>query len=210
MNFDKEIKLIRSALALTLPGEDAQYLMAPKERKSKEIYLLENTAPRLSGVLILLFPDKNGETQTMFIQRPVNESVHSGQIAFPGGKLEESDADLGATALRETHEEIGVLPHSIELIGPLSTLYIPASNFLVNPFVGMVDFTPEFTPNPDEVKALLPATLNEILNFKVDHMFFKTSYGNLNAPYYKFNEHNMWGATAMIVSEFREVIRRKM
>jgi len=210
MNFSSIIKLIQNALKLPLPGEEAQYLMAPRERKSKEQYLQENTDPRLSSVLILLYPDKTGETKTMFIQRPVNESVHSGQIAFPGGKLEESDADLGAAALRETHEEIGIPTKSIELLGPLSTLYIPASNFLVNPFVGMVDFTPEFDPNPDEVKALLPASLNEILNFKTEHMFFKTSYGNLNAPYYKFQEHYMWGATAMIVSEFREVIGKTM
>ncbi len=210
MQFSSNIKKIKSALSLPLPGEEAQYLMAPKERKSKALYLQENTNPRLSSVLILLYPDKKGETQTMFIQRPLNESVHSGQIAFPGGKLEEDDADLGAAALRETHEEIGVVPDSIELLGPLSTLYIPASNFLVNPFVGMVNFTPEFMPNPDEVKALLPASINEILNFKADQMFFKTSYGNLIAPYYKFNDHNMWGATAMIVSEFREVIRQKM
>lgn len=208
MQFSINISAIQKMLKHPLPGEEAQYLLAPKERKSKLEYLTENINPKLSSVLILLYPGEKGELKTVFIQRPINKSVHSGQIAFPGGKFDETDMDLSATALRETNEEIGVNPFDIEVIGTLSELYIPASNFLVHPFVGKLEFTPEFIPNPEEVKSILPATIEEILAFETGHMPFKTAYGNLIAPYFKFQEHAMWGATAMIVSEFREIMKR--
>jgi len=209
MQFEEHIQKIKNSLLKPLPGEPAQYLMAPGERKSKSVYLSDHVNYRSSSVLILLYPDKSGQPSTLLIQRPGNQGVHSGQIAFPGGKIEAGETSEGA-ALREANEEVGVSPEQISIIGELTSLYIPVSNFLVHPFIGTSTVTPEFIPSPDEVQALLPATIGQLLLMPVGEMPFKTSYGSLNAPYFDFQGKPIWGATAMIISEFRELIQRKI
>jgi len=158
--------------------------------------------------MILLYPDVNGILSTVFIERPVNESVHSGQIAFPGGKIESSDENPQAAALRETEEEIGVPSSAVECIGRLSKLFIPASKFLVIPHVGLVPHTPHFLPNPDEVKSIIQVTVSELVSIIPGKKVFPTSYGNLEAPYFDIQGHAVWGATAMMLSEFREILRQ--
>ena len=207
MNFDKKVELIRAVLKLPLPGEEAQFLMAPKDRKSKEENLKTYRDYRLSSVMMLLYPDTKGELCTLFIERPVNETVHSGQLAFPGGKAEPEDATIAQTALRETEEEIGIPADSIEILGELTTVFIPASNFLVHPHIGLLHTTPVFNPNPDEVKSIIPTPLDYILNLKTGITEFNTSYGKLNAPYFSIYGHTLWGATAMMVSEFKVLMK---
>ncbi|HEX5001492.1 MAG TPA: CoA pyrophosphatase [Bacteroidia bacterium] len=209
MQFEKHIQLIKHSLELPLPGEPAQYLMAPGERKSKSTYLSEQESYRSSSVLILLFPDKAGQLSTLLIRRPGNQGIHSGQIAFPGGKIEAGESRSGA-ALREANEEVGIVPEQVSIIGELTSLYIPVSNFLVHPFIGTSNFTPKFIPSQDEVEALVPATIEQLLMMPVGEMPFKTSYGNLKAPYFDLEGKVIWGATAMIISEFREIVKRKI
>jgi len=207
MQYVEGIAKIRRALKAPLPGILAQHLMAPRMRKTTDELLLENPDHRLSSVMILLYPDEKGLLSTVFIERPVNESVHSGQIAFPGGKIETSDENPKAAALRETEEEIGVPSSAVECIGLLSQLFIPASKFLVIPHVGIITQTPLFIPNPDEVKSILRVAVSELVAIVPDKKVFPTSYGNLEAPFYNIQGHSVWGATAMMLSEFREILK---
>ena len=157
-------------------------MMAPKLRKTTPELLQERVSHRLSSVMILLYPDNNAILTTVLIERPIDNSVHSGQIAFPGGKMDEIDTNPADTALRETEEEIGVASKSIEILGTLSNLFIPASNFLVVPHIGMMASTPEFMPNASEVRSLIPTPVSHILGLQPSHKQFATSKGNLEAP----------------------------
>jgi len=206
MLFDESIDRVKSALLLPLPGEAAQHLLAPVFRKTTRELLKERPSHRMSSVMMLLYPDSNGVTHTVFIERPISSSVHSGQIAFPGGKVEEHDLNLEQTALRETEEEIGVAGDKIQVLGTLSPLFIPASNFLVQPYIGVCESEPEFIANPDEVKSIIPFSIPELLKMDSVIKTFITPYGNLQAPCFEIYSHDLWGATAMMVSEFREMI----
>ena len=156
---------------------------------------------------MLLFPGDHNELRTVLIERPTNNSIHSGQIAFPGGSVDPGDANEISTALRETEEEIGIQATSVEVIGPLSKLFIPASKFLVYPFVGSLDSKPQFRPNPAEVNSVITVSIDELLNLTPVTKAFQTSYGLLQAPCFQLGEHAVWGATAMMLSEFREVLK---
>lgn len=124
-------------------------------------------------------------------------------MGFPGGKPELSDQNLEATAVRETWEEIGVLKDHIKLLFPLTELYIPPSNFIVFPFVGFTDATPDFKLQPSEVESIIEIPLNDVLDdSKRIFSLVSTSYGpKVNVPAFNFEGHIVWGATAMILME---------
>jgi 8-oxo-dGTP pyrophosphatase MutT (NUDIX family) len=134
--------------------------------------------------------------------------VHSGQVAFPGGKKEEADSDLLVTAIRETQEEVGVLLKAESVAGALTPLYIPVSNFLVQPFVAILTGRPELQLNKNEVEAVMDFDLRAIIdpgNIREKQM--QTSSGMLLTPYYELGGVEVWGATAMIISELAEIVR---
>jgi len=162
-----------------------------------------------SSVLALFYPDSD-KVMLVFIQRPLYEGVHSGQIAFPGGQFESSDINTMQTALRETYEEIGIPPENITIIGALSQLYIPPSNFLVNPFVGYLDKKPVFFPDPNEVHEVFALNIHELMK---DDCFQNRIVSDKNytveVPCYYLNKHLIWGATSMILSELIEVINHQ-
>ena len=163
-----------------------------------------------SSVLILLYPgQKSGSLLFALIQRPEYDGVHSGQISLPGGRFEEEDGDLTRTALRESNEEIGIQPEGVEIIGSLSELYIPPSNFMVYPFIGYTNVRPEFVPDKKEVENIIETDLADLLNDKnIKTKEIKIRNGiKITAPCYEIDGNIIWGATAMILSEFREVIR---
>jgi len=200
------INRITQKLQEPLPGEVAQLKLEPLTRKAFE-FDPKNLNPKLSSVLILLFPE-NHKTKLTLIQRPQYDGVHSGQIAFPGGKKEDSDKSLLETALRETFEEIGVEPEKIKIIGKLSQLYIPPSNFLVEPFVGYTDIKPKFIADPVEVSEIIFVDLEELLNeSSFQHKEIISRNLKIKVPCYFINEKIIWGATSMILSEFLEVIK---
>ena len=150
-SFQQFVSALSERLQEPLPGRSAQELMAPRpisEKRFKED--LKNPA-RPGGVMILLYPE-NGEIFLPLMKRPVYVGAHSGQVSFPGGKVEEQDRDLTDTALRETHEEIGVPAEQVRVIGALSELFIIASNFKVHPVVGVLNSTPEIIPDQKEVE----------------------------------------------------------
>lgn len=180
--------------------------MAP--RPIDERRFSENPArpPRLGGVMVLLYPHEN-EIYIPLMKRPEYDGAHSGQISFPGGKLEEVDSDLVDTALRETHEEIGIARDQIEVIGKLSELFIIASNFKVLPTVGLLKEPPSFIPDPIEVAEVLTMPLNHLHDHsirKVKEMHFPPY--TIFSPYFEVRGEVVWGATAMMLSELSAIL----
>ena len=149
--FDEFKEKIKNELAADLPGEQAHLLMMPTARDNKLVMPSYTTSPIPSAVLILFYKDDNGSIKFPLIQRPTYNGAHSGQIGLPGGKAEFNDANLIETAIRETHEEIGVQPELVNVIGKLSKLHITVSNFVVTPVVAYMEHRPKFVLDPKEV-----------------------------------------------------------
>ncbi|HEY4799391.1 MAG TPA: CoA pyrophosphatase [Bacteroidia bacterium] len=211
--FDLFIKKIAAELKNELPGFSAQKYMAPLGRRNPNEYIKAENPPKISAVLLLLYPEvKTQSVNTVFIVRPMNESGnHAGQISFPGGGVDETDIDLAATALRETEEEIGVKKDMISLLGALTPLYIPVSNYMVHPFVGMIDERIDFKKHPAEVADIVECGISKL--FSEDSkstvlMHLKIKNREENVPCYRIDEKIIWGATAMMLSEFEEIVRR--
>lgn len=201
------IEKLKHRLTEPLPGLDAQMRMAPAIR-GREYHLPENA--RVGGVLILLYPHQN-ELYTVFMKRTEDGGTHSGQVSFPGGKVEESDSDLIHTALREAEEEVGVLMSDVEVLGRASELYIPPSNFLVHPTIGFSTQRPNFVIDPNEVAHIIEVPIrylmqNEIVGSKKVPMSAQKQL-MMEVPVYEVYGHIIWGATAMMISEFLEVLR---
>ena len=197
------------AQLLQLPGEEAQYQMAPISRKRLSDFSDQIRTARKSAVLIVLYP--NGDSiNTILIQRPNYEGVHGGQIAFPGGKFEEADQILSNTALREANEEIGINTDKIKIIGNLTDLYIAPSNFLVSPYIGFTNELNELIPNNYEVSKIIHTDLfnlnkEEIKRIKsIEH---SNGY-KIKTPYYEIEGFTVWGATAMMISELNTIVKR--
>jgi len=191
-------------LQKALPGEAAQLLMAPTFRGS----ITNQDHPVEAAVLILLYPSQ-GETKLVFMKRNEYEGPHSGQVSFPGGAWEAADGSLEQTAIRECREEIGV-QESIEILGALTPLHIPVSNFLVSPFVGWMEHTPVFFPDRSEVQYLIEVPLRELLDPALRDS--ETRYHHkrpVKAPFYRVGSDKIWGATAMMLSEFLELAARR-
>jgi 8-oxo-dGTP pyrophosphatase MutT (NUDIX family) len=183
--------------------------MSPHVRRIGKINIKKLGKPKPSGVLILLY-EVNGIIKFPLIQRPKYKGAHSGQVSFPGGKKEETDRDYMETALREAEEEIGVDPANVDIIGYLSELYIWASNFTVQPVLGFASGKPEFEADVSEVDEIIEAELNDILDKgKIKKREIKTSLGlKIDAPYFDIQGKVVWGATAMMLSELADLIRR--
>ncbi len=184
-----------------LPGEAAQQKMAPDVRISSQF----REDCRDAAVLLLFYPYKE-ETKIVFMKRNEYDGPHSGQISFPGGMREPTDADLQATALRETEEETGVQATEIEILGTLTPLHVPVSNFCVHPFVGWMDGEPDFRPDETEVQYLVCPALEEVIDRKNRKKgVFHRGTEKITTPYFDIHGEMIWGATAMILSEFMVV-----
>lgn len=193
---------LRERMEAPLPGEDAQNRMTSRGRRPVEDYLREYPNHRRSAVLLPLYPHQ-GEVYTMLIKRPAYDGVHSGQLALPGGAEEPEDGSPEQTALREAFEEVGLEAHQGQLLGPLTPLYIPPSNFLVRPFMMQLHERPEWKPSPDEVEAVLEIPLQVFLDQSIKDRR-KIAIGNgmsIDAPCYIIEGNVLWGATAMMFSE---------
>ena len=211
MRFEAFEEIISALKESKLPGEVAQIQMAPPFREALiKRQKLEAKPFRKAAVLALFYPNKYNETMLVFIVRKSYDGVHSGQIGFPGGKPEPVDDNLSQTAIRETWEEIGVSRSSIQLLKPLTELYIPPSNFNVSPFLGMTNFRPIFTLQTSEVQSIIEVPLSDILNKKNRiETSVKTSYGpTVRVPSFEFQGNIIWGATAMILMEIVELFQQ--
>ena len=209
MIYKELLDLISSKLKEPLPGKSAHLKLAPY-RKSTFDLDLDQMQPKLASTLILLY-QSDQKIKFALTQRPDYSGTHGGQISFPGGKNEVGES-LKETALRETFEEIGIPKDKIQVIGELSQVYVPPSNFLISPFIAFMDEKPIFVPEKNEVKQILEININELLKEDViqekDIIVGKKTENamKIKVPYLDLHNHTVWGATGVILSEFRDLI----
>lgn len=196
---------------MPLPGRASHYKMAPELRiQTLGTGLEPGKMPKKAGVMALFYPDAANRTHLLLILRKTYEGVHSNQIGFPGGKQEPEDISLLDTALRETEEEVGVERQRITVIRAMSDLYIPPSNFEVRPFIGLYNKQHPFVCQESEVEALVEIPFSHILDDGlITTRTMKTSYsGKVAVPAFELGGYIVWGATAMMLSEIKELLKR--
>ena len=211
MEFKKFLQYISSCKNIALPGQASQFKLSPPFRKQ----LLEKQKDKIknakrAGVIALFYPDRDSQTKFALILRKTYKGVHSAQIGFPGGKYEEQDKNIEQTALRETYEEIGVSVANIEICKALTEVYIPPSNFYVNPFFAITRITPNFIKQDEEVEDIIEILLEDFLDDnKVIETSVSTSYSRaIEVPAFELNDHIIWGATAMMLSEIKDMLKQ--
>ena len=201
------IHWLKDRLQKELPGREAQ------ERMTGRVLPMPDEIPsnaRQGAVLALLYPVES-VLSLLLIRRTSDGGAHSGQIAFPGGKSEPTDADLIATALREAEEEVGLLSNEVNIIGALSSLYIPVSNFNVHPFIGYANQQPDYILSPVEVESVLEVPISELFHPERMTKVVVTSPADKSfirkVPAYKLEDETIiWGATAMMISELQMLL----
>ncbi len=207
--FLDELKLKLENYDSELPGWDAQSRLSPPYREKYDLEEIKKTNPRIAAVMILLYENEQGEIEFPVTLRHTYEGVHSNQFSLPGGSFEPEDINLSYTAIRETVEELGVEEENLEILQQLSELYIPPSNFIVYPFIGIHHGVPEFIPEQQEVAEIIPLDLQAFL--QAEPIQYERKFGEytVEIPGYELGEDAyIWGATAMILSEFGALIEK--
>lgn len=203
-SFHSFTKELRQRLQQPLPGEVAHQKMASAARYRLGIKPNERT--RRSAVLICFYPYQDS-VYLPLILRPQYDGVHAGQMAFPGGRVERFDENLTRTALREAQEEVGIRVTDVQVLGLLTELFIPPSNFFVQPVVGMLPYRPDFYPDPREVEAVVEVDLETLMDETiVGDSQIEVRGVIVDAPFYQIQGHRVWGATAMMISELLMVM----
>lgn len=200
---------LKETLHGELPGIRAHSKMLPPGRHLKTSDD-ELSMVKMSSVLLLLFPEGD-RLYTCLTKRPRTMKHHPGQISFPGGKVEKDDSSAEMTALREAREEVGLDQNGIEILGKLSDLYVEVSRFSIQPFLAWADQKPDFVVDYGEVEELI---LFPVSDFVADEIVFETELetvtGSLQVKYYPFKGEFIWGATAMILSELIEILKKQI
>lgn len=206
IEFNALLRAIPKILNVTLPGEAAHLKLSPPERAAllQKIDLTVHN-PREASVVMLAYPHHD-EARLALIRRNSYKGVHSSQVAFPGGKIEANETPQSA-ALRETEEEIGVPTSQIAVLRAFTPVYIPPSNFLVHPFLAVCHETPQFQPDPREVAEIVALRITDLMNDdNVRLHTMDTAYSrNIEVPALVVGDTVIWGATAMILSELKDV-----
>ncbi len=189
-----------------LKGEEAHQEMTPTHRRISAKNLKGQNI-RKASVLIVLYENKE-QFYVPLIERHVYDGNHSGEIGLPGGKIEDVDKNPREAALRETQEELGIEPSEVEIIKELTPIYIPPSNFLVQPYVGLLSTKPSYIPDPIEVKEVIDLPILELLN---EHNKKKAYIGKKHiqntVPVFQIENHIIWGATACILNELKYLLK---
>ena len=201
------IDRVREQLKQPLPGRAAQERMTGRVL-SMPVKIPDNARP--SAVLCLIFP-MNDELHLLLMKRREDKTAHSGQVSFPGGSYEATDADMKATALREAQEEVGILSADVDILGALTPLYIPVSNFNVYPFVGYAQQRTHYNLSHNEVSYTIEVPLKSLLlperKITTDVVSPVVPGVIRNVPAYRLEDGTIiWGATAMIISELEAVL----
>jgi 8-oxo-dGTP pyrophosphatase MutT (NUDIX family) len=195
---------LKQRLTHALPGQLAHQLMMATTRYNTNIS--PNAKTKRSAVLILFYIAQN-QLHTTMILRPPYDGAHGGQMAFPGGQHEKTDENLVRTALREAQEEIGIRTQDVHVLGQLTEIFIPVSNYHVLPVLGIYPHRPDFFPDPKEVAEIVEIPLADILNPNLVGQEQLNIRGlEINAPTYYFAGQKIWGATAMIIAELKMIL----
>ncbi|MFZ2284543.1 MAG: CoA pyrophosphatase [Lutibacter sp.] len=193
---------------LALGGLDAQFELAPKfrEKYSREFIVARNA--KKAAVLALFYPNTQGETCFLLTLRANYNGTHASQISFPGGKFDDSDDSLKTTALREAQEEVGIQPDDVRIFKQITDVYISPSNFLVTPFLGLLNYTPILTKN-EEVEDNIEVLLKDLLDENaLSTTIVTTSYAkNIPVPCFNLSNFIVWGATAMMLNEIKVLLK---
>tara|TARA_B110000444_G_scaffold261380_1_gene313053 strand:- start:10315 stop:10956 length:642 start_codon:yes stop_codon:yes gene_type:complete len=196
---------------ISLPGRSAQKDMSSSSRIK---YISNNTTHYFdslkASVLICVYQNTNGDAFFSLMQRPINKGVHSGQICLPGGKRESFDDSDWKTSIRETEEELGLKAKHMNFVKALTPIYIPPSNFIVCPFIAIYNQIPNFKIDKREVKKVFSVSFDSLLNDELKtKIHISNEYMNeFGVPAYNFNNNIVWGATAMILSEFKILLKK--
>ena len=208
MKFHSFINTIEHIKSAEIGGLESQFRLAPKMRLKYSAEKIAAKKKKKAAVLALFYPNEIDETCFLLTQRASYKGTHSAQISFPGGKIETSDKNLQETALRETYEEVGVHKNEITVIREITDVYIPPSNFLATPFIAYSDKKPNLKIN-HEVDHTFDVKLQDLLDDKnITSINISTSYAkNIDVPCFKLNNYIVWGATAMILNEIKELLK---
>ena len=199
-----QINSFKERLAGELPGYLAHHKVMNHRKGLHQLEGLPEGA-RESAVLFHLYP-KNGELYTVFILRATYSGVHSAQVGLPGGKREPLDVNLQETALREASEELNIKKEELEVLGQLSPLYVPPSNFIIYPYVSFQNSMPQFIPQEREVDEVLQCKLSTLIDQGLQDSVVIVRSDRMKVKGYHVNDRLIWGATAMIIKEFTEVV----
>ena len=209
MKFEDFTKNITQLKKIQLGGVEAQFKLAPEMRLAYDDKKITANNPKIAAVLALFYPNNNNNTSLLLTKRASYNGPHSNQISFPGGKIEKSDNNLSQTALRETFEEVGVSQEKVEILREITNVYIPPSNFLVTPFIGITKTKPMFKVNSEVAEIIEISFLDLLDDNNVGTIQITNSYMKETlVPSFNINGSDIWGATAMILSEIKEVLKK--
>lgn len=211
MVFNTFLESVVKIKHLELFGEKSHAKMSPPYRLELAEKMREKSkSAKKAGVLALFYPNVRAETYLVLILRKTYKGVHSAQVGFPGGKYEEGDNNLMFTAVRETEEEVGVPEKMVNVLKTMSPLYIPPSNFMVHPYLAVSEETPIFKKQDEEVEDIIEVSLLDFLN-EANSITTRvpTSYNvKVEVPAFNLNGHIVWGATAMMLSELKDLLKQ--
>ena len=211
MLFNSFLESVVKIKHLNLFGEASHAKMSPPYRLELAEKMKEKAkSVKKAGVMALFYPNEAGETYLILILRKTYKGVHSGQVGFPGGKYEDKDNDLMITAIRETEEEVGVPKSMVEVIKTMSPLYIPPSNFMVHPYLAVSETTPNFVKQDEEVEGIIEVKLIDFIDeSNIITTRVPTSFNvQVDVPAFKLNGYIVWGATAMMLGEVKDLLKQ--
>jgi len=201
---------LKQKLSKPFPGVAAHLKMAPEHRAQELLSYKDDIQFAKKSAVLILFYHAEEVLKMVVIRRSKYVGVHSGQIAFPGGRYEEEDRHVQTTALREIHEEIGIPEEKIEVLGRLSDIYVPPSNFLISVFVGYLAEKPVYKLQEREVDEVIEIPFAEFFNpnvVKQKDFYVNSIKAVSNAPYFDVTNAEIWGASAMVISELLELLK---
>ncbi len=203
------IHIVEQLKTLDLPGASAHQEVAPEGRLSISDAQIQSRDPKMAAVVAVIYQKHNGPNIILTKRKPYN-GVHSSQISFPGGKKEEGDIDFWACAQRECYEEIGIQIPNNNLIRPLSPIYIPPSNFFVHPFLAILNEPPNYLLDDKEVDYIIDLPLSSLLDDSIlRDVKVETQQGiKLDVKAYVHEQEIIWGATAIILSELKYLLKK--
>ncbi|HCE54455.1 MAG TPA: coenzyme A pyrophosphatase [Lutibacter sp.] len=208
MDFNDFKNSISKLGKIPLGGLEAQFELAPKFReKYTQEFLISKNAKK-AAILALFYPNDQGKTCFLLTLRANYGGTHASQISFPGGKFESSDVSLKHTALREAHEEVGINKDDVYIFKQMTDVFIPPSNFMVTPFLGLLDYRPTLTKN-EEVAENISVLLEDLFdNRACSTAVVTTSYAaNIQVPCFNLSNFMVWGATAMMLNEIKLLLK---